>query len=231
MWPLGGGLTNRSFVLRGDFGKWVLRLNGLAPGIDRQREAAALDVVGPAGFGPEVIRNDPATGFLLYHFLPGQTLTVARARSAAGQRSVGRWLRRLHALDVEVPQVDAVGALNAYLSDLSEVEARPLRARFETIADALASPTDLALCHLDLVAGNIVQTPSGLKAIDWEYAGLSPPEIDLAFYLVYQKLSLSEATLFLQAYAGDQADAWRERVQPYLLLAQLLDEAWRALMR
>ena len=48
--PLRGGVTNRSFLLTGDFGKWVLRVNVGTRGVDRRdRRCGHHDVAEPVG--------------------------------------------------------------------------------------------------------------------------------------------------------------------------------------
>jgi aminoglycoside phosphotransferase (APT) family kinase protein len=51
-------------------------------------------------------------------------------------------------------------------------------------------PMDLALCHGDFQASNIMVDPCGsLQVIDWEYAHIGDPREDLGWYVVYTKSS------------------------------------------
>lgn len=231
--PLSGGLVNRSFVLSGDFGRWLLRVNGSAPGIDREREAQVLAALAGTGLGPEVIRNDPDTGFLLYRYIEGRPWSNERARSAEGQRRLGGWLRQLHDLRCEGAPLNPLAALRSYLAELPDAPegryANRARACFEALAACGFQTAPRVLCHGDVSARNIIAEDRGLRLIDWEYAGAAPAEHDLAMYLANQGLRIADANALLKAYAPSSPERFRRRLAVLVELARLLNETWRAL--
>ena len=65
-----------------------------------------------------------------------------------------------------------------------------------------------ALCHNDLVAGNILETDGqGLVLIDWEYAGIGDPFFDLAVVVEHHGVRPPVARGFLATYLGRAAQA------------------------
>src|SRR3954451_21732085 len=63
--PLGGGMTNRNFLVGADGESYAVRIAGAGTGllgIDRDQEAACARAAAEAGVGPEVVASlhDPA---------------------------------------------------------------------------------------------------------------------------------------------------------------------------
>jgi len=56
------------------------------------------------------------------------------------------------------------------------------------------------LCHIDAVQDNFIFTKEGVKMIDWEYAGMADPLLDIAMGAIYSYMSFDTAKLFLEDY-------------------------------
>ncbi len=74
------------------------------------------------------------------------------------------------------------------------------------------------LCHGDLRLHNVVAHRGALRLIDFEHAGAGDPALDLALFLVRERLSVVDQVVFLDAYQGgrgpgrkvvDRAIQWR----------------------
>ena len=229
--PLRGGVTNQSFLVTGDFGRWVLRVNVDARGVDRHREKVVLDSITDARWAPEVIRNEIRDGYLLYEYRPEPVWNGDHARSAVGQRLLGTWLSELHARPAAtVPRIEPIAQLNGYLYELATEERKRLAPRVQEVCEAWAAGSGRwseALCHLDLVCTNIVGNVGVHGVIDWEFAGRAEPALDLGLFIHYHGLDLERSTPLLEAYGA--SPALRERVGQAIDLAALLDETWRGL--
>ncbi len=229
--PLRGGLTNQSYLLSGDFGRWVLRLNRDIPGVDRERERIVLHTISHEPWAPVVVRNAPEDGYLLYEFKDVPVWSGDHARSVEGQRVIGRWLRAVHAKPAaQLPPVDVVGALDTYLQELPESVAQEISQRSESILEAWAIDAPFwtqSLCHLDLVANNVLGNGKLSGVIDWEFAGRAEPALDLAFFLHYHDLDELTGTPLLDSYGAGRA--LRNRVEQGLGVVAVLDQAWRSL--
>lgn len=63
------------------------------------------------------------------------------------------------------------------------------------------------LCHGDPVEGNFIRDLSGnIVIIDWEYAGMADPFLDVAMFAVYEKRDESEVDGILNVYLGREAE-------------------------
>lgn len=71
------------------------------------------------------------------------------------------------------------------------------------------------LCHIDAVQDNFIFTKEGVKIIDWEYAGMADPLLDIAMGAIYSYMDFTEAKGLLEDYL--QA-AQEEKVERPLLL-------------
>ena len=87
--PLGGGMTNRNFVVRDGGRRYVVRIGEDNPihHIMRFNEVAASRAADAAGISPAVVHAEP--GVLVIDYVEAETLTEARVREPAmlGPRS------------------------------------------------------------------------------------------------------------------------------------------------
>lgn len=227
---LAGGVTNQTYRLRTGSFDAVLRVNRTVAGVDRGREARILRAIADQPWAPTVLQCDPAKGYLLTAFESGQPWSPERARSRDGQVLVGHFLSSLHAHPADTPAIDALAALDDYLHQVrgsSSLHAR----RAELLADLgpSSSQSETArLCHLELIASNLLGSGDTFRVIDWEFAGGCAPSLDLAFFMHYQGLDMKRAGPLLDAYgAGPSRRPPMARLELQLRLAALLDDAWR----
>ena len=83
------------------------------------------------------------------------------------------------------------------------------------------------LCHVDFVEVNFLFTKEKDYLLDWEYAGMADPLIDIAVFVVYGGLQDQEIITLLEAYL--QREATDEEVlvtQSYVALMGFLWALW-----
>ncbi|MBR9762715.1 MAG: phosphotransferase [Rhodobacteraceae bacterium] len=211
-----------------------------APGGD-----LVLKLYRPARAGP-VFPNDPEAEARCLIHLDGQRLApqfLARWQGALGPclvyrhlpgplwqgdgRSLGRLLRRLH--DHPVPEgvrraPDGSAALRLQIAAQIDghAGARDLLAGLP--GDEVAPFDRPVLLHGDPVAGNLVDTPGGLRLIDWQCPALGDPCLDLATVLspamshlyLGRVLTAAEAGAFLAAYDRPALIPRLRQLQPFL---------------
>ncbi len=85
--PLKGGLSNESFTVEDDTGKYVVRFGRDFPfhHVYRDRELAAARAAHAAGFAPEILHAEP--GVTVSRFIEGRTYG---ARTSAPTSSASR---------------------------------------------------------------------------------------------------------------------------------------------
>src|SRR5215831_7307961 len=116
---ISGGLTNDSWLVRADDTAIVVRLgnhNTAALQIDRQSEAAVLNVVARAGIGPPVLVCAPDRHLLITQHLSGRTWTARDARIKDNVTRIALRLKELHALPLpqDVQRIDLRAIVTGY---------------------------------------------------------------------------------------------------------------------
>ncbi len=232
---LSDGLTNRSWLLSGTEERLVLRQNQPAPGVDRQREAQILKRLGMHGLAPLVIDCNPTAGYLLTAFIDRPRWSQDDVRSSARLTLLGRYLRALHQLSTEsIAVFDLDAQLKAYFAN-TKVSALPEFPRLQAASNNLRAQLHHAgwyeqrpsICHHDLNYANLFGDIT-LIAIDWEYAAVGNPLLDLGMFISYHELGADEAAPLIESYFGALLPDVIRQITLATRLAQLLELLWLA---
>ena len=212
---LGGGLTNRVFKLSNNNDAYVLRLDAdhtAQLGLDRATEHRILELACAKSLAPEIVHMDEAGGILLLRYIDGRVWTVDDLVDSEKIELLGDLLRRVHALPLCGKKFDAGAIADAYLSSLEkDADSRKLAKLCRDIVRSIDATGSQSCCHNDVVAGNIISTPS-LMLLDWEYASDNDPLFDLASLIAFHELDDITAMTLLSAYAGGSTAELRERL-------------------
>jgi thiamine kinase len=229
---LGGGTVNEVFRIDSAAGRFVLRLDGAAwrrPGVDRMRELLLHRSAAAGGIAPAVLYADPQQhGLLITEYLDGRLWQAADYDDVDALRRLGERLYALHRLPA--PMIEAFDPWQVALAYVRLIGAMPdvaLEAPLRRLQSICAGlPRDraaMSVVHGDLWQGNLLQG-SRLWLLDWEYAQLSAPLMDLACVLAYYPAAGRHRSE-LAAAAGFDAYALQrelsERVYVYRALAWL----------
>ena len=206
---IGGGKVNRSFLVRTRRGRFVLRLNENAtsdPGLDRARELVLHTAAANAGIAPQVVYADPGHFCLITDFLDGRLWTPHYFTRMRDLRSLGQRLRVLQGVvPPSVPRFDPMTSARRYAdmiigSDSDEAG----RIQFllangaEAMTRAASSQRAPSIVHCDLHHGNVL-TADRVYFIDWEYAQVADPLLDLACVMTYYPRAVAHGALLLEA--------------------------------
>jgi thiamine kinase-like enzyme len=206
---LGGGLTNHNYKVTLDDGDaYVVRVAGRDThllGVDREIEHGASRLAAAAGVGPEVVAF--VDGCLVTRFVGGEIVPLERMREPETVRRVGDALARVHRAGTVNGTFDAFRVVEDY-RDTALARGGAVPERFEH-AHALARRIErtragapVRFCHNDLLNANFIDSPDGIRIVDWEYAGMGDPFFDLANFAANHDLDHEGARTLLRAYAG-----------------------------
>ena len=206
---IGGGKVNRSFLVRSRRGRFVVRLNentAADPGLDRDRELALHNAAASVGIAPQVIFSAPDRSCLITDYVDGRLWTPHYFTRMRDLRSLGQRLRTLHAVaPPPVARFDPLVTARKY-ADLI-IQGEPDEAgRIDFLlgngAEALARSGSArrapAIVHNDLHHGNVL-TADRVYFIDWEYAQVGDPLLDLACVMAYYPRAVPHGALLLEA--------------------------------
>src|SRR5437588_1755337 len=97
--PLGGGITNRNFVVDVNGERFVVRIpaeTGALLGIDRRVEHQACALAAIAGVGPDVVAFIEPEGALVTRFIEGKPVTDVQVHEGVMLQRIAHALRRIH---------------------------------------------------------------------------------------------------------------------------------------
>jgi thiamine kinase-like enzyme len=228
------GLTNRSFLLRRDEDRAVLRLPG--PGteryIDRRAELHNHEVAAGLGIAPPILLADPDC--LVTRYVDGaQGLAPESFRDPSVIAAVGRLLARLHRSGcVFQSRMELFPKVDQYLA-LAGVEAPAallqLRDRAEPARATLAAhPVAWVPSHIDPSPANFLLGRQGLFLIDWEYSAMCEPAWDLAGLAIEARLDETQRRQLLDAYDAGDRERLAIRVELFRTLLHLVAASWAA---
>ena len=232
--PLQGGSRNRSYRLSDGRRDVVLRVDGAhddSYAVAREAEQAAQQLAAAHGLAPHLLLV--GDGHAVSEFVPHPPWSRDHARSLAGAGEAGDWMARLHDLPLtgRLRRVSFLASLEAYAGQLPDAPGVPgLLRRGRRVATALGEFVP-ALCHNDLHHLNLIGSGAGLMAVDWEYAGVGDPRLDLAGYVAYHELGDAATDALSGAYDAHRGGFPRGELAQARWLFEAVWWAWLELRR
>ena len=234
-----GGITNTNFKVESSTGVFVVRLDATdeaALDIDRASELANCEAASLAGVGAPVVARLPEHGVLVTRFLPGRRLTPEDLRRGDRLAELAALLRRLHSscqfrgdTDMFLRQADYQAIALARGCELPEGYRR-YATHLDRIREAFAAhPLRRVACHNDLVAENLIDTPAGLRLIDYEYSGNNDPYADLGDAWAESHLWLEQVEELVGHYHGEPEPALVARARLWALVSKYGWTLWAVL--
>lgn len=234
---IGGGRVNRSFLVRTRRGRFVVRLNENAsadPGLDREREITLHTSAAQAGIAPHIVYAAADRSCLITEFVEGRLWTPHYFSRMRDLRSLGARLRNLHSLPApaSIARFDPLAAARRYADHIvrhEPVETVRINALMERGAEALgrSQSSQRAPCvvHCDLHHGNVL-TADRVYFIDWEYAQVGDPLLDLACVMAYYPRSAVHGGLLLAATGLDERGVTEKMLSELTHVFNLLTYLW-----
>jgi thiamine kinase-like enzyme len=89
------------------------------------------------------------------------------------------------------------------------------------------SDKEWVLCHIDSVADNFLITDDDIKMIDWEYAGMQDPHLDIAMFALYSYYDKKQTDKLIDCYFdGNCNKEIRKKIYAYISICGLLWSNW-----
>lgn len=229
--PLAGGSRNRVYRVGRPPCALVVRLAGAGDrslGVSREAELAAQRAAASEGLAPPVVWSSLDAGVIVDRWTDGRPWTREQAREPGALRRIAQWMQRLHAVPPPrgLRRVDFLEVFERYLAQVG-VAAVPsaLVTEARRCRRLLGEPAQTALCHHDLHHANILDDGERLVVVDWEYAGLGDPVMDLAGYAAYHALDEPASRALVGAY-GIRPGIDAERLACARRLFELVARLW-----
>lgn len=177
--------------------------------INRKQEGEVYKAVTELGITEELVYFDPQNGYKISRFYNGARNADYSNRQEL--KACMTLLKKLHNSGIELDhEFDFRKELLQYEKDIRDVNSQVpfedypvVRMQAEEVLewlDSLNRPKTIA--HIDSVKDNFIFTDEGLRMIDWEYAGMADPLVDLAMAAIYSYMSYEEVKELINIYSS-----------------------------
>ena len=228
------GMTNRSFLFECQSQKYIMRIPGEGTDhlINRKEEADVYQALENRQICDDVLYMNPDNGYKITAYL--EDATNCDAENWNEVEACMTKLREFHELNLTVDhRFDIFGQIDFYES-LWNGEKSYFK-DYETTKTAIFElkkwidtlEKNETLVHIDAVPDNFLFTKDGIRIIDWEYAGMQDPHVDIAMFCIYSLYSREQVDHLIDLYfKGDVSPIIRTKIYAYIASAGLLWSNW-----
>ena len=228
------GMTNRSFLFECQNQKYIMRIPGEGTDhlINRKEEADVYQALENRQICDDVLYMNPDNGYKITAYL--EDATNCDAENWDEVEACMTKLREFHELNLKVDhRFDIFGQIDFYES-LWNGEKSYFK-DYETTKTAIFElkkwidtlEKNETLVHIDAVPDNFLFTKDGIRIIDWEYAGMQDPHVDIAMFCIYSLYSREQVDHLIDLYfKGEVSPIIRTKIYAYIASAGLLWSNW-----
>ena len=228
------GMTNRSFLFECQNQKYIMRIPGEGTDhlINRREEADVYQALENRQICDDVLYMNPDNGYKITAYL--EDATNCDAENWDEVEACMTKLREFHELNLAVDhRFDIFGQIDFYESlwngeksyfkdyETTKTAVFELKKWIDTLEK------NETLVHIDAVPDNFLFTKDGIRIIDWEYAGMQDPHVDIAMFCIYSLYSREQVDHLIDLYfKGDVSPIIRTKIYAYIASAGLLWSNW-----
>lgn len=233
------GMTNRSFLFSCKGKRYIMRIpgEGTAQLVDRRHEAAVYQAIREKNICDDIAYISPDNGYKITEYLADAR--VCNPEKAEDVRRCMQRLREFHELRLTVAHAfDIFGQIEFYESLWNGASSiyKDYRQTKENVFSLRgyidAHVQERVLTHIDAVPDNFlfVKRDDGseeIRLIDWEYAGMQDPHVDIAMFCIYALYDRRQVDETIAAYfPGGCSEAVRLKIYCYIAACGLLWSNW-----
>lgn len=228
------GMTNRSFLFECQNQKYIMRIPGEGTDhlINRKEEADVYQALENRQICDDVLYMNPDNGYKITAYL--EDATNCDAENWDEVEACMTKLREFHELNLKVDhRFDIFGQIDFYES-LWNGEKSYFK-DYETTKTAIFElkkwidtlEKNETLVHIDAVPDNFLFIKDGIRIIDWEYAGMQDPHVDIAMFSIYSLYSREQVDHLIDLYFKEEVSRIiRTKIYAYIASAGLLWSNW-----
>ena len=233
------GMTNRSFLFTCQQKQYIMRIPGVGTDqlINRKQEAMVYQTIEPYHICDDLMYINPENGYKITRYF--QHARVLDPYQMDDVKACMKRLKDFHQLHLTVEHTFSIFDQILFYESLWEGKPSIYR-DYQKTKDRVFSlqayidsqPKDWCLTHIDAVADNFlfVKTEDGqqdIRLIDWEYAGMQDPHVDLAMFSIYALYDKEHIDALLDLYFDNQClEETRTKIYCYIAACGLLWSNW-----
>ena len=232
------GMTNRSFLFSSKGKKYIMRIpgEGTEQLIDRKKEAAVYRTIDGKKICDDIAYINPENGYKITEFLEGAR--VCDPENPDDVAKCMKRLRRFHEMKLQVEHTfDIFGQIEFYETlwngtpsdyrDYQKTKAHVLELR--PYIEQWSG--EKVLTHIDAVPDNFLFTQKNgeeeIRLIDWEYAGMQDPHVDIAMFAIYAMYGREQVDALIDVYFPEGCKREiRIKIYCYIAACGLLWSNW-----
>lgn len=232
------GMTNRSFLFECKGKRYIMRIPGEGTDrmIDRAKEAAVYKAIDGLGICDNIIYMNPENGYKITEYI--ENARVCNPSDKSDITACMKRLRNMHEQKLAVEhEFNIFEQINFYESlwqtkscyrDYENTKKNVWR----LIPYIEAHAKEKVLSHIDAVPDNFLmyKDASGnesIRLIDWEYAGMQDPHVDIAMFCIYALYDKEQVDALIDAYFTEGCSkATRTKIYCYISVCGLLWSNW-----
>lgn len=232
------GMTNRSFLFTCNHQKYIMRIPGEGTDqlVNRQDEADVYAAIKDKQLCDNPVYLNPNNGYKITKFL--ENVRTCDSNDEEDLRKCISLLRKFHGMHLQVNHdFDLYDHLNFYeqlwngqksvYEDYSETKKHV----FELKSYIDVQPKEKCLTHIDANADNFLfyqeEEQEKLQLIDWEYAGMQDPHVDIAMFGIYSMYDKQQMDHLIDLYFENQCPVQiRTKIYCYIAVCGLLWSNW-----
>lgn len=233
------GMTNRSFLFRCKGKTFIMRIPGEGTDqlINRAQEASVYQVITGKDLCDHIVYMNPENGYKITEFLEGARVCDPLCEEDVSQCM--KKLRRFHEMELTVEhEFDLFGQISFYESLWKGAPSvyRDYENTKEKVLSLEAYIREHAekkvLTHIDAVPDNFLfctraDGEQEIRLIDWEYAGMQDPHVDIAMFCIYSLYDRQQTDRLIQAYFPEGCrQEIRIKIYAYIAVCGLLWSNW-----
>lgn len=233
------GMTNQSFIFRCKGKRYMIRISGAGTEklINRYQEREVYETIKDQNICDPVLYINPKNGYKITEFL--ESSRVCDPQNESDVKSCMRFLRDFHEKKLVVGHdFDIFGQIERYQtlwgSSKSVYEDyEETKKRVYSLKEYInCHVTEKVLTHIDAVPDNFlfVRNENGqeeFRLIDWEYAGMQDPHVDIAMFAIYSFYDREQIEKLIDTYFIEGcAKEVRVKIHCYVAVCGLLWSNW-----
>jgi len=228
------GMTNRSFKFICKEEKYIMRIPGEGTDklINRSNEYDVYQALSGQGISDEVIFISPDNGYKITKFW--DNARVCDPYNVDDVKICMQTLRNFHKTELKVSHTFDIFKQIQFYESLWEnkpsifVDYHETKQKVMKLKPIIKSyPKEWTLAHIDSVADNFLFLDSEVRLIDWEYAGMQDPHVDIAMFAIYSMYDRENVDKLIDCYFTDGcSDDIRIKIYCYIAACGLLWSNW-----
>lgn len=233
------GMTNRSFLFSCKEKKYIMRIPGEGTDqlINRRQEAEVYEKIAGRNICDDIFYINPEKGYKITEFLSG-----ARVCDPSCEEDVKKCMEKLrsfHEEGLEVEHTFDIFSQIEFYQSLWKNNRSVYRDHEKTtekifsLRDFISSHREkMVLTHIDAVPDNFLFYTNGqgreeVRLIDWEYAGMQDPHVDIAMFAIYSLYNRSQVDRLIDLYFTEGClKETRIKIYCYIAACGLLWSNW-----